>query len=136
MAVGTSKTHYAEAATLNSFLRGINYTAPASWYLALYTTAPNDSGGGTEVSGGAYARTPISFALPTTYSGTGSYTYNTSAVTFPTATASWGSIVAVGIFDASLGGNLLYYGTLSASETISTGQAFTIAASQLTVTED
>jgi hypothetical protein len=87
-------------------------------YVGLFTTAPtSDSGvtGAVEVSGGAYARVATSgstWATPTASNGSepatvAGYTTNAATITFPTSTASWGTVVAFGLFDASTGGNLL-----------------------------
>ena len=59
---------------------------------------------------------------------------NSSAVTFPTATGTWGTITHIGILDASTSGNLLYYTALDASKSIASGDVFTIASSNLSVT--
>ena len=92
----------------------VAYTAPSTLYVALYTVAPTDTGGGTEVTGGAYARQTAAF----TVSGTDPTTAtNSAAVEYPTATADYGTVVAVGILDASSAGNLLAYANLTTSKT-------------------
>ena len=103
---------YLENALLNAVLRQIAYTSPTHVWLALFTVAPGVGGGGTEVSGGSYARQQIdngtsNFSAPSLGS-----TSNGGVVTFPQATVTWGSVVAWGVFDASTGGNLLFFGTL------------------------
>ena len=134
MATGVSKSTYAEAATLNGFLRNTAYTPAATVYLAAFTVMPiNDGTGATEVSGGAYARQSIAFSAP---SGSPRATANSGAINFPVATANWGTVVGVGIYDASSGGNLLYYGTLNANQVINTGGQLQFAAGDITVTED
>lgn len=94
--------------------------APPAIYVGLFTAAPSDSGGGTEVSGGSYARVQVTqsdsnWAAP---SGTPSSTSNANAVTFPSPTANWGTIGYFGIFDASSGGNLIAWAALAASKTV------------------
>jgi hypothetical protein len=96
----------------------------------LYTAAPTDAGGGTQVSGNAYARVSVAF----TVSGTTTAATNSAAVEFAAATASWGTIVAVGIFDASTSGNLLAWADLTTSKTIDTGDIFRIPAGDLDIT--
>ena len=86
---------------------------------------------GTEVSGGSYARTSVSFA---TASGTSGNVLNDADVTFPTATASWGTVGWIGIYDASTAGNLLYHTPLDTSKTIDTGDIFKISTGNLSVT--
>ena len=99
--------------------------------MALYTVAPSDTGGGTEVSGGAYARQTGAF----TVSGTNPTTAtNSAAIEYPTATANYGTVVAVGILDASSSGNLLAYSTLDASKVVSSGDVFRFNAGDLDIT--
>jgi hypothetical protein len=82
-------------------------------YVALFTTAPTDDTGtsAVEASGGSYARVSTAAADwnaastttdPTTIS-------NANAITFATATAAWGTVVAWGLYDAATAGNLLYW---------------------------
>jgi len=105
-------------------------TRPTAWFVALYTGAPNDAGGGTEVSGGAYARQAVTFSV------SGDTATNTGAVEYPTATAGYGTVTHVGIFDASTGGNLIAYAALTASKTIDTGDVLRLPAGDLDVTLD
>ena len=105
-------------------------TRPTSWYLALYTADPSDTGGGTEVSGGGYVRQSVSFTV------SGNTASNASAVEYPTATASYGTVVAVGVFDASTGGNLIAYAGLTTDKAIDTGDVFRIPTGDLDITID
>ena len=97
-------------------------------YVALYTVAPTDSSTGTEVSGGSYARQSAAF---TTSGNTAS---NTSAIEYPTATAGYGTVVAVAVLDDGSSGNMLAYAALSANKTIATGDVFRIPAGDLDIT--
>lgn len=124
----SSFTDYLETKVLEHVFGGTAYTAPATLYLALYTSAPSDTGGGTEVSGGSYARQATAFTV------SGNEATNTAEEAFPTATASWGTITHVGVFDAASAGNLLAYGTLSVSKVIDTGDIFRIASGDLDIT--
>ncbi len=126
---------YLEGAIINHIFRGTSFAAPSTLYVALYTAAPTDAGGGTEVSGGSYARVAVTcnttnWAAPGATNGT---TSNSNAITFPAATANWGSIVAVGIFDAASGGNLLIWLTQS-SIAVNSGQTASFASGALSVT--
>ncbi|MAL86560.1 MAG: hypothetical protein CMI23_09440 [Opitutae bacterium] len=123
-----SFSNYLEDAVLNHVFGGSSYTAPTTLYVALFTSAPSDTGGGTEVSGGAYARQTGAFTVS---SGTAS---NSSAIEYPTATADYGTVVAMGIFDASSGGNLLAYGSLTTSKNVSTGDVLRFNASAIDIT--
>ena len=100
--------------------------------MALYTAAPSDTGGGTEVSGGSYARK----SMPDmTVSGTSPTTAtNGAAVEFVTATGSWGTVTHVGVFDALTSGNLLGWAALTASKTVSSGDVFRFDAGDLDIT--
>jgi hypothetical protein len=106
-------------------------TRPTAWFVGLFTTATDDATGGTEVSGGAYARTAVTFAAGTTPGGT---TSNSAAVTFPAATANWGTVTHVAIFDAASGGNRLMHGALTTARTVSAGDTFSFAAGQIALT--
>ncbi len=122
---------YLEDKVLDHVFGGNAYTAPTTLYVALYTVAPSDTGGGTEVSGGAYARQTGAF----TVSGTNPTTAtNSAAIEYPTATADYGTVVAVGILDALSSGNLLAYSTLDASKVVSSGDVFRFNAGDLDIT--
>ena len=105
-------------------------TRPTAWYVALFTSAPSDAGGGTEVSGGAYARQAVTFSV------SGNTATNSGAIEYPTATAGYGTVTHVGVFDASSGGNLIAYAALTASKTIDTGDVLRLPAGDLDVTLD
>ena len=124
-------SNYLEVALLNGTLNGTTYTAPAAVYVALFTSNPTDAGSGTEVSGGSYARTAVTFA---TASGTSGSVASNADCTFPQATGNWGTVGWIGIYDASTSGNLLYHTALDAAKTIETGDIFKIASGSLTVT--
>lgn len=109
---------YAENLLLNWLMTAGAATRPTTWYVALYTAAPSDSGGGTEVSGNGYSRQSASWD---TASGTGGTTANSGAISFTAAGGSWGTVTHMGIFDASSGGNLLWHGALASSKTVDDG---------------
>ena len=122
-------SNYLENALINVTLRATSYTAPTTVYVALYTTDPTDADTGTEVTGGSYARTAVTFAAPSN-----GVSLNSADVTFPTCTAGWGTITHIGLRDASTAGNLLYHTPLDSSKTIDTGDIFKISTSNLSVT--
>ena len=122
---------YLEDKVLNHVFGGNAYTAPSTLYVALYTVAPTDTGGGTEVSGGSYARQTGAFSVSGTNPTTAT---NSAAVEYPTATANYGTVVAVGIFDALSSGNLLAYANLTTSKVVSTGDVFRFNTGDLDVT--
>ena len=104
---------------------GNNLTAK---YLALFTGAPGETGGGTEVTGGAYARQTVAFTT------SGNTTSNNAAVEFPTATANYETVTHVGVYDASSSGNLMAYAALSSNKTIETGDVFRVPSGDLDIT--
>ena len=122
-------SNYLEAALINATLRNTTYTSVATVYVSLWTTDPTDAGSGTEVSGGSYARTAVTFGAPS--NGT---SLNNADVTFPTATASWGTVGWIGINDALSSGNLLYHTPLDTAKTIDSGDIFKISTGNLSVT--
>ena len=128
----TAATNYLEDALLNGVLDGTQYTAPATVYLGLYTTDPTETGAaGTEVSGGAYARQALSFGVAASGSSA-----TDADCTFPEATANWGTVTHIVVHDAAAAGNALFYGALSASKTVNSGDVFKVTAGQLTVSLD
>ena len=126
-----SFSDYFENKIIDHMLRNQSFTPPSTLYVALYNVAPTDAGGGTEVSGGSYARQAVTFSA-----ASGGATSNSADITFPQATADWGTIVAVGILDASTGGNLLAWGALTANKTVNNGDQFKITAGNLTLSVD
>lgn len=126
-------SNYAEDLVLDWLFTTASATRPTSWYVGLFTVAPGEGGGGTEVSGNAYVRQSATF----TVSGTAPTTAaNSVAIEFPTATGNWGTIVAAGIFDASTAGNLIAFADLTASKTIQSGDVLRFNANTLTITLD
>ena len=122
-------SNYLENALINAILRNTTYTSPATVYVSLWTSDPTDAGSGTEVSGGSYARTAVTFGSPSN-----GVTTNNADVTFPTATASWGVVGWIGINDAVTSGNLLYHSPLDTSKVIDSGDIFKIITGNLSVT--
>ena len=122
-------SNYLENQLINGTLRATNYTAPSTVYVALYTSDPTDADTGTEVSGGSYARQSVTFAAPSNGSSA-----SNADVTFPQATANWGTVAYIGLRDDVTGGNLLYHTALDTSKKIETGDIFKIATGNLTVT--
>jgi hypothetical protein len=139
-------SNYLQNKLIDFLLRAQAFIPPATTYVGLFTVAEGAAGGGTEVSGGAYARVAVTSGLAawagtqgagttTASSGTTGQTSNNNALTFPAPTANWGAIVGIGIFDASTAGNLLIYAPLTTSKTVNNGDAApSFAASALTFT--
>jgi len=122
-------SNYSENLVINVLLRGSSHTGAATIYVGLFTTDPTDADTGTEVTGGSYARTAVTFGVPSNGVST-----NSADVEFPQATASWGTVSHIGIYDASTSGNLICHTPLDVSKTIDTGDIFKIATSSLSIT--
>lgn len=122
-------SNYLENALINGTLRGTTFTAPAAVYVSLHTADPTDTGTGTEVSGGSYVRQAATFGAPSNGVST-----TTADINYPQATASYGTVGWIGIWDASTAGNMLYHTPLDTSKAIDTGDVFKISAGSLTVT--
>jgi len=122
---------YSELKILDHCLGTTTWTKPTAVYLGLFTTDPGEATGGAEVSGGAYARQAVAFNA-----ASAGATENTSEIAFPVATANWGVIGWVVLFDTVTGGNRIWHGALTATKTIDTDDQFKIAAGALDVSID
>lgn len=142
----SAMSDYLENKLIDHVFRGQSYTLPVL-YVGLLTAAPSDAGGGTEVSGNAYARVKAAAGASQALtdwkstqndslasSGTTGNTTNTNAITFPTPTATWGTVTHFGIYDASTGGNLLFWGALTISKTINQSDTVTFPSGTLSIT--
>ena len=121
-----------ETRVLTWLLTGDAVTRPSSFYVALFTSNPDEDASGTEVStsGTAYARQSVSFTV------SGNTASNSAAIEFPTATASYGTVTHIGVFDASTSGNLIAYAALTTSKAIDTGDVMRVPAGDLDITLD
>lgn len=147
--VGFSTAHAAaltdtyENSMIDWLMRGQTLTPPTTLaHIALFTTCPTDSTGGTEVTGGSYGRVNYQASLANwagtqssgstiASSGTGGTTSNNNAVTFPAATADWGTVNCVGYMTASSGGTLIWYTALTSARSITNGSTASFAATAL-----
>lgn len=124
-------TNYLENKMMGHVWSGTTYTSPAAnLYVGLFTSAPGEGGGGTEVSGNGYSRKQV------TMTTTDNASTNSGAVEFDTATGTWGTITHVAIFDASTSGNMLAYAALASAKTIASGDVFRIPSGDLDITLD
>lgn len=124
-------SNYLENKILDHVLRNVSYTSPTTVYVGLFTSDPTDAGSGTEVSGGSYARQSLSVTT-----ASGGIVTSSADVTFPQASASWGTISHIGLFDALTSGNLLMHTPVTTSKTIDSGDILKISSGNLTVTVD
>ena len=124
-----SFTNFLETEILDHVFGGNAYSAPGTLYVALFTAVSDgEAGTVTEVSGGGYARQSAAFTV------SGNTASNSASIEYPTATASYGTVTHVGIYDASTGGNLMAYASLTASKAIDTGDVFRIPTGDLDIT--
>lgn len=129
----SSFNDYTENLVLTFLFTTSTATRPTAWYVGLFTAAPSDTGGGTEVTGNAYARKvtgtmTVSGTTPTAAT-------NSAAIEFAAASGgNWGVVGWAAIFDASTGGNMLAWAPLTTSRSINDGDIFRIPASSLSVT--
>lgn len=131
-----SFSDYLENKVLDHVLGGGDFARPGTVYIGLSTTAITDSTAATEPSGGSYARVAVvndSTNFPAAESGSKA---NGTPITFPAATASWGTIVGFFIADAASEGNVLAYGALSAPQAVASGETINFAVGALTITLD
>lgn len=127
----SAASDYLENKLADHIFRDQAFAKPTTLYVALLTAAPSDSGGGTEVTGGSYARVlcgPSLAAWLGTHgtavgvsSGTGGAVSNAAAITFPAPTANWGTVTHFGIYDAIAAGNLLVHGAIAPSRVVNNG---------------
>lgn len=125
----SAASDYLENKLLDHTLGNTAFTQPSALYVGLYTSSPGDDDSGTEVSGGSYARQTASFAA-----ASGGSCSTDATITFPAATANWGTITHVSVHDASSAGNLLFHGAVTSSKTIESGDTFQISSGNLTIT--
>lgn len=145
--MGTAQaSDYLENRLIDHIFRTSTFAKPTALYMALFTSSPADAGGGTEVAGGGYTRinlAPLDANWKATQGGvigdsTGNtgLTSNAVVITFPSPTGGWGNITHFGIFDASVGGNLLIWDALTVPRTIVSGDpapAFPADALQISI---
>lgn len=122
-------SNYLENKLIDHFLGTATYTKPSAVYVGLFTVSPGEAGGGTEVTGGSYARQAATFTA-----ASGGATSNNSNLDFtgmPAATT-----VAIGIFDNLTSGNMLLYGSLTTNKTTDAGDTLRIATGDLDISID
>jgi hypothetical protein len=133
----SAASNYLENKVLDHVLTGSAYNQPAARYLALFNNTSGNAAANleagtltdeTSTSGTAYVRKAITFAA-----ASGGSSASNATVTFDTATANWGTITHVAVMDAETSGNVLFYGAVTTSKTIETGDTFQVSSGNLTV---
>jgi hypothetical protein len=126
----SAASDYLENKVLDHVLGNTTYTPAGTLYVGLWTADDGLEAGTitSEVSGGSYARQSVTFGAAS--SGSAS---NSATVTFPAATANWGTVTHVAVMDASTGGNVIFHGAVTSSKTIESGDTFQISSGNLTI---
>lgn len=122
-----SMSDYLEGKLLDHVLRLGAFSMPSGLYVALFETSTADDGSGTEVSGGSYARQPVTFgpgSAPNERS-------NTNPVNFPNMPAV--TVVSAAIYDAVILGNMLFHGPLTSPVVVDAGNTFAFAIGDIDV---
>ena len=138
-------TDWLENKLIDWMFRGQTFTQPTSIQIGLFTSPPNEAGGGTEVSGNGYSRASLACSLlnwagtqadgsTTTSSGTSGTTSNNAVITFPTPTGPWGLVTHFVVYDQSL--NRLFWGALATGKNIFADDPVTIQPALLSIRLD
>jgi hypothetical protein len=133
----SAASNYLENAVLNHVLKNTAYSQPSNLFIGLFTNTSGSAAANLEAgtltdeistSGTSYARQSATFAA-----ASGGSASTSATVTFPAATANWGTITHVAVIDAQTSGNVLFWGAVTTSKTIETGDTFQITSGNLTI---
>jgi hypothetical protein len=119
-------------AVLDYLLGSTALSLPGTWYAALFSVSPSDTGGGTELSGSGYVRIALlnnttNFPASSVLGGVATKLTGSVLTWGPASGSTWATAVAVGFYDASTSGNLGWWGPLASPVTVSVGQSLQIA---------
>ena len=132
-----SFTDYLENKVLDHIVGKTSFTMPTTVAVALFTVAPTDAGGGTEVTNANnYARKTT--AAADWQAAASGATQNVNAITFNVPSGSWGTVVAFALMDSATygAGNMLAWSTLTSSQAIGSGNTVSFAVGDLDITLD
>jgi hypothetical protein len=118
------------ADSINDWLHGggTSFTPPSTTYFALMTILPVAAGGGTECSGGSYARVGYTNSSGNWPASVNATKESGAAINWGTLTASLGMVAGVAEYDASTGGNLLTFAPFTSGPIfIGAGSPFSIS---------
>lgn len=131
----SAASNYLENKVLDHVLKNTAYSQPSGLHIGLFTNTSGNAAAnleaGTltdEVSGGSYGRQSGAFSA-----ASGGSASTSATITFPAATANWGTITHVAVMDAATSGNVLFWGAVTTSKTIETGDTFQITSGNLTI---
>ena len=122
-------SNYLANSLINATTRAIDYSTPAKVWVALYTTNPTKEDVGTEVDQASYNRLEVTLTEPVDGVST-----NANELKWSTATTPGNVISHIGIRDAEVDGNLLYFTNLEEAKDIQVGDQFQIVVDNLTLT--
>jgi hypothetical protein len=129
------KSNYLKDAIIKHIFGIETFTAPNTLYLSLHSANPGATGA-NELSGNSYARKAFDANTEMAFGGADSGLVSSIVdLTFPTATGDWVETTHFGIWDASSGGNLLYYGPWDDAKTVEADDTLTVPSSNLNVSE-
>lgn len=127
-------TNFWRDIVLDELFGATDYTPEATYYFGLSTTAPADDGTNvTEPSGNGYARVSIANNATNFPAAIDGVQDNGTEISFPQATGFWGTVTHFVLYNASTGGNLLAYGTLTTSKSIDSGDTASFPIGDFTV---
>lgn len=134
-----SFTDFLETTLLNEVFGAANYIPPAALFVGLSTSTVTEGGTATEPSpANGYTRVTVTNDAtnwPAAAPAEPSTKSNGTTITFPTASGTgWGLVVDFFIADALTLGNILAFGTLTASVTIDPGDTPSFAPGALVIT--
>ena len=129
------KGNYLSGKLLDLIFGNTAYVVPTTIYIALYTAMPSGTGGGTEVTGGGYARVAVPNDVAHWPNQSGGVKVNGQDIDFGSASADWGTIVGAAAWDALTSGNELYWGPFISPVAVLNGNSFKVASGGATFTE-
>jgi len=132
-----SFTDYLENKVLDHVVGKTSFTMPSTVAVALFTAAPSDAGGGTEVTNANnYARKTTAGADWTAASS--GATSNANAITFNVPSGSWGTVTHFALMDSAThgAGNMLAWSALTTPQAIGSGNTVSFAVGDLDLALD
>lgn len=135
----SAASNFTENLAIKWLLTTDSATRPTTWYVALFNNTSGNAAANLEAgtltdeistSGTAYARQSVAFTV------TDDTAASNATITFPTATASWGTVTHLAVVSSNTAGagTVYFYGALTSSKTVATSDTFQITSGSLTVT--
>lgn len=134
-----SKSDWYANRILDHLFGNNSHTPPSTMYVALSTSAFQDSATGSdmnEVGGGGYSRVAVENNSTNWPSASGQEKANGEVFTFPTATGNWGTVQSFYLCESATGGNVYYGADLTTSRTIAEGDTASFAVGSIVIREN